>query len=60
MSVMSDVFVTITEGLEQGTLPSEIAYQLTCEYPSMTIPLALDMIGDVMRFESTYSEEANG
>ena len=54
MSVMSDVFITITEGLEQGTLPSEIAYSLTCEYPALTLGLALDMIGDVMKFEQEY------
>lgn len=57
MSVMSDVFGTITDGLEQGVPVNEIAYALTCDYPSMTISTAMEMISDVIRFEDEYLGE---
>lgn len=57
MSVMSDVFGTITDGLERGTAINEIAYQLTCEYPSMAISTAMEMIADVIKFEDEYLGE---
>jgi hypothetical protein len=54
---MSDVFATVTEGLEQGLAQHEIAYALTCEYPSMTMALALELIEGVMKFEQEYLGE---
>lgn len=57
MSVMSDVFVTITEGLEKGMSTIEIAYALTCEYPAIDIPTAKQLIADVIQMEQEYLEE---
>lgn len=57
MSVMSDVFVTITESLEKGMSTNEIAYALTCEYPAIDIPAAKQLVADVMQFEQEYLEE---
>ena len=57
MSVMSDVFGTITEGLERGTALDEIAYQLTCEYPPVDFHTAMEMVADVMKFEEEYLGE---
>ena len=57
MSVMSDVFITITEGLERGISLDEIAYQLTCEYPPVDFHTAMEMVADVMKFESDYLGE---
>lgn len=54
MSVMSDVFITITEGLEKGMSTNEIAYGLTCEYPAIDIPAAKQLVADVMQFEQEY------
>lgn len=54
MSVMSDVFITITEGLDRGMATDEIAYALTCEYPSMDIGTALELIAGVEKFEQDY------
>ena len=54
MSVMSDVFVTITEGLEKGMSVNEISYALTCEYPAIDIPAAKQLVADVMQMEQEY------
>jgi hypothetical protein len=54
---MSDVFVTITEGLERGIALDEIAYQLTCEYPPVDFHTAMEMIADVQKFEEEYLGE---
>ena len=57
MSVMSDVFVTITEGLEKGMSTIEIAYALTCEYTEIDITTAKQLIADVIQMEQEYMGE---
>lgn len=57
MSVMSDVYIDVVERLERGFSPVDIAYQLTCEYPEMSLELAIKLVGDVDRLEREYLEE---
>ena len=64
MSVMSDIFLTITESMERDVPVDEIAYQLTCEYPSLDIPSAYELINSTLKYAEsvgcTMKEEVNG
>lgn len=57
MSVMSEVYIDVTERLERGFSPVDVAYQLTCEYPALDLKLALKLVEDVDRLEREYLED---
>lgn len=57
MSVMSDVYVSVIEGLERGFSPADVAYQLTCEYPALPLEKAIEMVESVDKLEREYLEE---
>ena len=57
MSVMSDVYITVIEGLDRGFSSVDVAYQLTCEYPALSLETAIEMVESVERLEREYLKE---
>ena len=57
MSVMSEIFIEVTEMLDRNINKDEIAYQLTCIYPNLSLESAAKLVDGVIQFETDYLTE---
>lgn len=57
MQALSYVLAYISEKVEEGVTPDEIAYSVTCKlYPHIDLKSALIMVHDVLAFEKVWNE----